>query len=208
MTSEEMVSYPVGLEIRRQESQSRLTNFPLGIGTLIRFILAIPHIIVVSLLGIVAAILYFIATFAILFTGRYPQEFFNFILRYQRWNIAVNGYILHLYDTYPPFSLDPPAESPLAVSVQYPAQSSRILNLPLLGSYIRGILLIPHFIVVFFLAIAMYVVVFIAQFAILFTGSFPAGMHSFCVGVTRWGLRLTAYTFGLTDKYPPFSTGS
>ncbi len=45
----------------------------------------------------------------------------------------------------------------------------------------------------------------VAQFAILFTGSFPGSMHGFVVGVGRWYNRITAYAFGLTDKYPPFS---
>ncbi len=53
---------------------------------------------------------------------------------------------------------------------------------------------------------AALVVVFIAQFAILFTGSFPEGMHSFVVGVYRWwDSRINAYVYGLTDSYPPFS---
>ena len=52
----------------------------------------------------------------------------------------------------------------------------------------------------------MLIVIFIAQFAILFSGSFPAGMHGFCVGVMRWSTRINAYLLGLTDKYPPFST--
>ena len=53
---------------------------------------------------------------------------------------------------------------------------------------------------------AAFVVVFIAQFAILFSGSFPEGMHTFVVGVGRWSTRVNAYLYALTDKYPPFST--
>jgi hypothetical protein len=67
-------------------------------------------------------------------------------------------------------------------------------------------LLIPHFVVLFFMYIALLVVVFIARFAILFTGTFPAGMHRFIVGVLRWSQRTTVYLSSMTDKYPPFST--
>ncbi len=65
----EAVDYPIRLNITRDATQSRLTNFPLGIGTIIRIILLIPHLIILYFLQIVAAIVYFIATFAILFTG-------------------------------------------------------------------------------------------------------------------------------------------
>jgi hypothetical protein len=200
-------AYPTRFDVERPPSQSRLTNFPLGIGFLIRSILLIPQFIVVYLVSIVAAILYFVATFAILFTGKYPEGMYNFVANYVRWNANVSGYLLSLYDKYPPFSGSQQADYPLKFSVPYPATSSRLLNFPLfIGLMIRAVLLIPHFIIIYFLALAEFVVVFIAQFAILFTGSFPAGMHGFAVGVSRWSTRLSAYMFGLSDRYPPFST--
>lgn len=198
--------YPVRYDIARDASQSRLTNFPLGIGTLIRSILLIPHFIILYFLGIVAYIIYFIAKFAILFTGTYPAGMYNFVAMYVRWNARASAYLLSLFDKYPPFTGDEDAASPFSFTLVYPATSSRLLNFPFLGLVIRAILLIPHFVILFFLGIAMVTVVFIAQFAILFSGAFPEGMHSFCVGVARWSTRITAYMFGLTDAYPPFST--
>jgi hypothetical protein len=200
-------AYPVGYDVERPPSQSRLTNFPLGIGLFIRAILLIPQFIVLYFIGLVASILYFIATFAILFTGKYPEGMFSFIAGYVRWNANIGGYLLSLYDKYPPFSGDQQADYPLKVVVDYPATSSRLLNCPLfIGMFIRVILLIPHLVILSFLGIAEFIVVFIAQFAILFSGSFPDGLHSFAVGVSRWSTRLSAYLFGLTDRYPPFST--
>ncbi len=71
---------------------------------------------------------------------------------------------------------------------------------------IKWFLLIPHYIVLWFLSIAAFVCVIIAWFAILFTGRYPRGLFDFVVGVMRWGLRVEAYGFILiTDKYPPFS---
>jgi hypothetical protein len=200
-------AYPVGFDVERPGSQSRLTNFPIGIGFFIRGILLIPHFIVLYFLQIVAAILYFIATFAILFTGKYPEGMFNFVAGYVRWNANVNGYLLSFYDKYPPFSTEQQADYPLKLTVAYPAGSSRLLNFPLfIGMFIRVILVIPHLIILAFLGIAEFIVVFIAQFAILFSGSFPDGLHGFVVGVSRWSTRISAYLFGLTDRYPPFST--
>ena len=112
-------AYPVGYGVERPPSQSRLTNFPLGIGLFIRAILLIPQFIVLYFIGLVASILYFIATFAILFTGKYPEGMFSFIAGYVRWNANIGGYLLSLYDKYPPFSGDQQADYPLKVAVDY-----------------------------------------------------------------------------------------
>jgi len=205
MTSD-VPDYPVRFDVARPASQSRLTNFPLGIGFFIRAILLIPHFIILYFLQLVATLIYFIATFAILFTGKYPDGMFNFFVGYMRWSANIYGYLLSLLDRYPPFSLDEQQDYPLTFQVAYPERSSRLLNFPLfIGLAVKFILLIPHLIIVGFLYMAAVIVVFVAQFAILFTGSFPEGMHGFVVGVGRWYNRITAYAFGLTDKYPPFS---
>ena len=205
MTSD-TVDYPIRFDITRDAAQSKLTNFPLGIGTFIRAILLIPHLIILYFIQIAAAIVYFIATFAILFTGSYPAGLFNFYVGYTRWNSNVYGYLFHLYDKYPPFGMDA-KEYPLTLTVEYPETLSRWLNFPLfIGLSIKFVLTIPHIVILFFLYIAAIVIVFIAQFVILFTGSFPEGMHTFVVGVGRWGTRVNAYAYGLTDAYPPFST--
>jgi Domain of unknown function (DUF4389) len=196
--------YRVRLDVERPQNQSRMTNFPLGIGALIRTILLIPHLIITYFLGILATILYFLATFAILFTGTYPLGLYNIVAAYLRWISNITGYLLSLYDRYPPFSGDA-QEYPLSFEATHPDQSSRILNFPILGYLLRTILDIPHIIILFFLGLIAVVVVFIAQFAILFTGSFPAGMHGFAAGYLRWNTRNSAYLLGLTDQYPPFS---
>ncbi len=205
MTTEAPTSYPVHFDVQRPASQSRLTNFPLGIGLLIKGILLIPHFVILYFLQIVASIVYFIATFAILFTGNYPRGLFNFYLGYTRWTANVYGYFFSAYDKYPPFSMDSQDGYPLSFSVDYEGSRSRLLNFPILGLIIKLILLIPHLIVVYFLVLIAMIVLLIAQFAILFTGSFPEGMHKFMIGVGRWSTRINAYAYALTDKYPPFS---
>jgi hypothetical protein len=203
-TGDTPVDYPIKFAVQRDAAQSRLTNFPIGIGLFIRAILLIPHLIILYFLQIVANIVYLIATIAILFTGRYPRGLFNFYVGYTRWTSNVYGYLFSAYDKYPPFSMDA-GDYPLSFSADYPENLSRLLNFPILGLIIKLILLIPHIIVVYFLALVAMIVLFIAQFAILFTGSFPEGMHKFVIGVGRWSTRVNAYAVALTDKYPPFS---
>ncbi len=95
-------SYPVVFELDYPERLSRWKIFFKGI-------FVIPHIIVLSLLGIAAYIITIVAWFAILFTGRYPQGMFTFMVGVLRWGHRVGVYVFLLTDAYPPFTLGPAA---------------------------------------------------------------------------------------------------
>jgi hypothetical protein len=69
----------------------------------------------------------------------------------------------------------------------------------------RILLGIPHYFVLFFLFIALFFVAVIGWFAALFTGRLPLWAHTYISGVVRWDVRVNAYVFLLTDRYPPFS---
>lgn len=86
------------------------TGTPTAGGTLLRIILAIPHAIVLGLLGIVATILTIIAAIMILVQGTYPGGIFNFLRGYVRWNGRVLAFLAGLVDEYPPFALDTGSE--------------------------------------------------------------------------------------------------
>jgi hypothetical protein len=88
---------------------------------------------------------------------------------------------------------------PVKVHIEYPQKLSRLLI------FVKGLLLIPHFIVLFVLGICAYFVTFIAWFAILFTGKYPRGLFGFTSGLIRWQTRVSSYLYLLTDAYPPFS---
>ena len=92
-----MEEYPITINVSYSERLSRLTTF-------FRYILAIPQLIVVSAIGVAAAVVLFISWWAILFMGRYPRWAFDFIAGYLRWSIRVTGYTYYLTDKYPPFS--------------------------------------------------------------------------------------------------------
>ena len=94
------------------------------------------------------------------------------------------------------FHTDP--RYPVNFQVDYPEQLSRGLI------FIKWLLAIPHFIILYALEIATLVVTFIAWFVILFTGRYPRAMFDFNVGVQRWQNRVWAYVYLMTDQYPPF----
>jgi hypothetical protein len=73
---------------------------------LVKWLLAIPHYLVLAVLAVVAVVVWIIAWFAILFTGRYPQGLFDYVVGVGRWGLRVNAYaFLLVTDRYPPFSL-------------------------------------------------------------------------------------------------------
>lgn len=210
-------SHPVDVHVDPTlENRNRLT-------TAFRFVLAIPHLLLVGgpiaatlswmwtadgrtqyelgggggVLGAVAAVCALIAWFAIVFNARHPEGLWKLAAFYLRWRVKAVAYIALLRDEYPPFgegaygarlTLTPPDEPRNRLTVAF-----------------RIVLAIPHILAVWFLGIAWALTTIVAWFAILFTGSYPASLYEFGVGVLRWNTRVDAYLLLLRDEYPPFS---
>jgi hypothetical protein len=135
----------------------------------------------------------------IIFRQRYPRWWFDFSRELTRFGARVAAYFLLLTDQYP----STVEEQSVHLEIDYPDVPNDLNRwMPI----IKWLLAIPHYIVLFFLAIAAFVAAIIAWFAILLTGQYPRSLFDFIVGVGRWGLRVDAYAFLLvTDRYPPFS---
>ncbi len=184
-------SYPLTYDVEYPEELSRWLIFVKGI-------LAVPHLIVLYGLVLVAGALTLIAWFVILFTKRYPRELFDFVVNINRWAANVSAYTSFMRDEYPPFSWDA-GEYAVTYDVEYPEELSRWLI------FVKGILVIPHIVVLTFLGVGATFALIGAWFAILFTKRFPESLFTYVVGVNRWGLRISAYAGLLRDEYPPFS---
>jgi hypothetical protein len=135
----------------------------------------------------------------ILFRQKYPRWWFDWNLELQRFANRIGIFLALMDDRYP--STDD--RQSVHLDYTYPdAQHDLNRWLPL----VKWFLAIPHYIVLFFLDIAVIAVVIVAWFAILFTGRYPRGIFDFVEGVIRWHNRVIAYAFVLiTDQYPPFS---
>ncbi len=167
------------------------------------FYIAIPHMFILFFLQIAAGFLQFLSFWAILFTGKYPQSWFNFQAQVLSWRIRVNASMLNLVDGYPPFGLD--AQMPgVEFDVPYIEKSNRVSVL-LRAIFGLFYVVIPHLFILYFRIIATYVLIFIAWWSVLFTGKYPKGMHEFNVGTLRWGMRVGIYLMYMSDDYPPFS---
>jgi hypothetical protein len=143
-------------------------------------------------------LLFFGPLLMILFRQKYPRWWFDWNLELQRLGTRVGTYLALMNDQYP--STD--EQQWLRLDYAYPDATTDLNRwLPL----VKWFLAIPHYIVLFFLDIAVFVVVIVAWFAILFTGRYPQGMFRFVEGVVRWHNRVIGYALTLvTDRYPPF----
>ncbi|MEO6606437.1 MAG: DUF4389 domain-containing protein [Aeromicrobium sp.] len=169
------------------------------------FVLAIPHLIVLYALRIVAQLLAFVAWILGVFTGKVPEGILGMIAMYIRYSTRVAVYVAFLEEEYPPFTFATtfadPGDDP-RVRVDFAAETEGRNRLTI---FFRILLAIPHIVVVALIGIVAFFVYIIGFFAVLFTGKWPTGLRNFIVGLLRWSTRLNAYMYLLTDEYPPFS---
>jgi hypothetical protein len=182
--------YPINVDVLYAEPLSRWKIF-------VKWLLAMPHYVVLYFLGIGLSVVTVIAFFSILFTREYPTGLLKFAVGVRRWQINVNAYTSLLRDEYPPFSWDA-GIYPATLAVDDPGKLNRWLPL------VKWLLAIPHLIIVTALGVAVFVTTVVAFFAILFTGRYPRSLFDFAVGVMRWSERVTLYITLMTDVYPPF----
>ena len=188
---------------------------------LVKWLLVIPHVIVLAFLWVAFAVLSVVTFFAILITGRYPRPIFEFNVGVLRWTWRVGFYSYSALgtDKYPPFTLADVPDYPARLSVEYPQSLSRGLVLVK-----WWLLALPHYLVVAVFAggavlawneaadqpvwtsgvdlISLLVV--IAGVVLLFTGRYPKGIYDRVLGMNRWAFRVAAYAGLMTDAYPPF----
>jgi hypothetical protein len=202
---------PVGLRGEYHESVSRWL-------WLVKWLLLIPHFIVLVFLHIAMFVVTVIAFFAILFTGRYPRALFDFSVGVLRWTWRVRfyGYGALGTDKYPPFTLRS-TDYPADFDVEYPERLSRGLVLVK-----WWLLAIPHYLILAAIfgglgrmcahhgshhwgAIPLFgILIVVVLVALLFTGRYPRGLFGLLLGINRWSYRVRSYALLMRDEYPPF----
>ncbi len=188
---------------------------------LVKWLLTIPHFVILFFLWIAFVVVSVVAFFAILFTGRYPRSLFDFNVGVLRWSWRVGYYSYSALgtDRYPPFTLKDVPNYPARLEVAYPETLSRGLVLVK-----WWLLALPHYLVVAVFAGGAWagfnaanddsgwtsgvgligLLVMIAGIVLLFTRHYPKGIFDFVLGMNRWVYRVLAYAALMTDTYPPF----
>jgi Domain of unknown function (DUF4389) len=188
---------------------------------LVKWLLLIPHYIILVFLWLAFWFVTVIAFFAILFTTRYPRGLFDFnagALRWS-WRVSFYGYAALGTDRYPPFTLADVPDYPARLDLEYRQQLNRWQPL------VKWLLAFPQYILVGAFFGSGYVVattvqdgravvystpsligasVLIAAIAMLFTKRYPPGLFDLVLGINRWSYRLVVYLALMTDRYPPF----
>lgn len=209
-------TYPLRVEARIDPGLSRWL-------WLLKWLLVIPHVIVLLVLWLVFAVLTFVAFVMILVTARYPRPLFDFNVGVLRWGWRVSFYSYGVLgtDRYPPFTLADVPDYPARLTVDYPERLS------------RGLVLVKWWLLVFPQALVTTILVggsvwtsstwddggsqawqsnpglipllvLFAAVALLCNGRYPRSLFDLVVGLQRWTLRVSAYAALMTDEYPPF----
>ena len=185
---------------------------------LVKWVLVIPHVLVLIVLWAGFLVLTAVAFVAILFTRRYPRAIFDYNVGVLRWTWRVSYYAYGALgtDVYPPFTLADRPDYPARMQVDYPERLSRGLALVK-----WWLLALPHYVIVgIFVGGGVGVfgdsdvdrpggslvgfLVLIAGVVLLVTGAYPRPIFDFVLGLNRWALRVIGYAAFMTDKYPPF----
>jgi hypothetical protein len=187
---------------------------------LVKWLLAIPHYVILVFLWFAFLVTTVIAGFAILFTGRYPRSLFTFNVGVLRWGWRVGFYAYSALgtDRYPPFTLAR-TDYPADFDVAYPQRLNRGLVLVK-----WWLLAFPHYLILGAISAGtasrwmdgdgwgavgtgislVAALVLVVGVALLFTARYPRGLFDLLVGINRWTLRVTAYAALMRDEYPPF----
>jgi len=200
-------TYPVRLKGELTETPSRAL-------WLVKWLLIVPHLIILAGLAVAFVVLTVIAFFAILFTGKYPPRLFNFNVGVLRWGWRVSFYSYGALatDSYPPFTLKS-FDYPADLEIAYPEKLKNGLVL------VKWFLAIPHYVALAaltgwaagnaaawslpFVGLLCVLLVIVAVL-LLFTGKYHRDIFKLVMGIQRWSYRVIAYVALMTDEYPPF----
>jgi len=198
-------AYPVNISYDRQARFDRLWGIPI-VGVAIRSILVIPHLILLALVTILVSIQLLLTWIPVLLLGRFPGWGYRWVGGYLGWAARVGAYVSLLSPEYPPFSLSGEGY-PVRVRYDEGVRIFRLWGIPILGTALRAILLIPHFIILWFVGLLSALLLLFTWVPVLFMGRQSDLIYSIVGGTTRWWLRVAAYLFKMVDRYPPFSFG-
>jgi hypothetical protein len=188
-------SYPLNGEVVCAERVARWRP-------LLNWALVIPLYLWLMVLGFGAGAVSLAGWFTILFTGRLPESFGDYLVAVLRYQWRVEAFLFGFTTGYPGFRVVAgyvdPGDYPAVLYSARPALRRRVTVA------FRVVLVIPQLVVLYFVNLAAFAVLIIGWFAVLFAGRWPLGLQSFVTGWMRWTFRVNGYLSLVADQYPPF----
>ena len=185
--------HPIGLIVDDDLRRNRLTVF-------FRLLLAIPQLIWLYCVGIVAAFALLFAWIVAVFTGRVPDSLHNLLARYQRLTTHVAAYTLLIANPWPPFG-GSPGTYPIDLRVEEAAPQSR------LTVFFRGLLAIPALVLAYVFRLVNTLIALLGWFYSLIFGRMHEGMRDLSAWMLQFEMQAYCYLFLLTGRYPSFAGG-
>ncbi len=173
-------------------------------GVLLRIILAIPLGIVLWLLGIATAFLAWFLWIPVLVFGRQADLVTTVLGAFLRYQLRIVAYVALLSGRYPPFDLEQGPTDQVFVQLPRGASINRLWGVPVIGMAIRGLALIPHYIVLWLLAIVVFLIWLVSWIPVLLTGRQAGPVYHWVGGYLRYLARVTAWLWMVSNEYPPF----
>jgi hypothetical protein len=198
-------AYPIQLVLPKEREVNRWWGL-LWFGMLVRMILAIPHFVILMVLAICFGLGMIVVWIPILIFGRAPSWWCSLVGEFLQRSTRVGAYVLLFPGGYPPLGFGEPG--PVDLSIETGDRSlNRLWGIPYFGFMVRYIVLIPQLIVMFVLAIAVYIVILVFWIPILINGRYP-NLAMRIIGVyLQYNARVSGYMLFLPVPYPPFDFG-
>ena len=193
--------YPVRVEFDEQETFNRLWGIPI-VGHAIRALILLPHLII-AILGWLVSLSVLVSWIPILLNGRPADWMTSLYGGTYRWTARATAYWLMLTDTYPPFGFG--GDHPVRVEIDPGQRINQLWGIPFVGLAVRSLILIPHFVVLWFVGIAVFVAFLVSWIPVLLDGRMATWGYTLFGGYLRWTTRVTLYLLMLTDRFPPFA---
>ena len=168
---------------------------------LVNWLLAIPHLIVLYILGFIALFVWLLLGLAVLFAGRVPDFCYRYLLGLMRYANRAGGFVWYFFKSYPKFQFwldDPVDASGYQILTHFYPNPGKVSR----WRFFRPILAIPHFILLWVLGYVNAILTIIGALYGLLTGRYPEWLRESLQALVTYQLRVTVYTIAISNKYP------
>jgi hypothetical protein len=189
------------ISIKLIKNPNRFYAIPL-LGYLVKCIMVIPVSIYLLILSIISLFVWIINSFYILFTGKYWKFAYTFNVGLIHLQAKISFFLYGMTDKYPGFGFE--IDDAFAITIPYPKKPSKRFAIPIIGFFLRLILLIPYMLYTVIISRAAEIALAVGSFFVTFTGKYPESDFEINRDAYRISIAASMWFTGLSDTYPSF----